>query len=44
MSRDTLFEQLRRGEILPESRTHEEEARWVGAEKLVQSAAGQHGK
>jgi hypothetical protein len=33
MSRDTLFELLRRGEILPEGRTKEEEARWVGAEK-----------
>ena len=37
MSRDTLFELLRRGEILPEGRTNEEEARLVGAEKPTPS-------
>jgi hypothetical protein len=40
MSRDTLFDLLRRGEILPEGRTNEEEARLVGTEKPVEPAVG----
>ena len=44
MSRDTLFELLRRGEILPEGRTNEEEARLVAVEKPVELAVGHQGK
>lgn len=39
MSRDPLFDVLRRGEILPDGRTNEEEARLVGAEKPSPSQA-----
>ena len=39
ISRDTLFELLRRGEILPEGRSNEEEARLVGAAKPVEPAS-----
>jgi hypothetical protein len=44
MSRDTLFELLRHGELLPEGRTDEEETRLVDAEKPVEPPAGHQGK
>ena len=44
MSQDTLFELLRRGEILPEGRTNEEEARLVAIEKPVDTSVGHQGK
>jgi hypothetical protein len=39
MSRDTLFDVLRRGEILPDGRSNEEEAKLLWAEKPSPSKA-----